>query len=72
MKTNVANNVGKWIEKTSKRRIRKIREIVINWFAKTKWKNLTRTRVAKTLGNKIKIKSRDSSGFFCLYFKNGE
>ena len=56
MKTNVANNVGKWIEKTSKRRIRKIREIVINWFAKTKWKNLTRTRVAKTLGNKIKIR----------------
>ena len=56
MKTNVVNNVWKWIEKTPKRRIRKIREIVINWFAKTKWKNLTRARVAKTLGNKIKIR----------------
>ena len=56
MKINVANNAWKWIEKASKRRIRKIREIIINWFAKTKWKNLTRARVAKTLGNKIKIR----------------
>lgn len=56
MKINAANYVRKWTKKTLKGRIRKIREIIINWFVKTKWENLAWARNTKTIGNKIEIR----------------